>query len=70
MVWRQRTEAFLNEEQLIQLVLSWKHGISVNQFSENATDRPHVNLLAVSGAHEQLRRTVPPSSYIVSEFLF
>lgn len=69
MVGRKWAEALLNEEELIELVFAWEHWVAIDEFSENATDCPEVDFLAVGCADEELRRAVPASCHIVSKFL-
>lgn len=65
----ERPQTLLDEEELVQLVFPWKHGVAVDEFAEDAANRPHVDFLAVVGADKQLRRAIPASGDIVGEGL-
>jgi hypothetical protein len=43
----QNTQRFLNQKELIKLVLTRKERIAINEFTHDASSSPHINLLAV-----------------------
>lgn len=65
MVWGERSETFLYQEELIKFILSWKHWVAVDEFAQNATDSPDIDLFGIGSTYKQLRRAVPSSGYIV-----
>lgn len=67
MVRRQRPKTLLYEKQLIQLILSWKHGISIYQLPKNATDRPQIYFLPIRCPDQQLRRPIPSCGHIIGK---
>ena len=58
-------ETLLDEEELVELILSGEHWVAVDEFSKNATDCPHVDFLAVGCSHQQLRGTVPARGHVI-----
>lgn len=53
--------------QLVQSRRAWEEGLSSDELCKYAAHAPHINTLCVLvRAEEDLRRAVPPSSYIVS----
>lgn len=69
MIRRQRPKTLLYKEQLIQLILSRKHRIPVDQLSKNATDCPQIYFLAVRCSDQQLRRPIPSRGHIIGKLL-
>lgn len=67
-VWSQRTETLLDQEELVDFVLAWEHRLAVHKLPKNTTDGPQINLLAVARSYEKLRRPVPPRSNVIGEF--
>jgi hypothetical protein len=65
-----RTQAFLNKKELIKLIFSRKHRITIYQLSHYATDCPEINLARVARPNKQLRWTIPPCCYIISKLFF
>lgn len=64
----ERAQALLDEEELVELIFAGEHGVAVDEFSENATDCPHVDFLSVGRPNEQLGRTVPARGHIIGHF--
>lgn len=52
---------------MIEFILSWKHGISIDQLSKNATDRPQIDFLPIRRTDKQLRRPIPSRGHIIGE---
>lgn len=65
---RQWSKCFLNEEKLIEFILSGKQRIAINQLTHNATDCPHINFFTIVSTDQKLRWTIPSCSDIVSHF--
>ena len=56
------TQQLLYDVQLVNVTVTRKEGLAINEFSHDATNCPHVNLLAiVAAAQEQLWSSVPPA---------
>lgn len=69
MVRSQLSQTFLNKEELIELVLAREHGISIDEFSQNAADSPNINLFGVGSSNQEFGRSVPASGNIVGQLL-
>ncbi len=66
MVRGQSPQRFLDEEELVKLVLSWEHRVAVDEFSHYAPHCPDIDLLRVRRSHQQLGWAVPPCRHVVS----
>ena len=55
---------------MIELVLAREHGISIDEFSQNAADSPNINLFGVGSSNQEFGRAVPASGNIVGQLLF
>lgn len=69
MVGSEAAEALLDEKQLIELILSRKHGIAIDQFAQDAANCPDIDFLGVVGPDQQLGRTVPSRGHVVGQLL-
>lgn len=65
----QRSDALLNEKQLVDLVFPREHGHPIHQLPKNTAYRPNIHLLPILRPYQQLRGSIPPGSHIVSENL-
>ena len=68
-IW-QGTQQFLDQKQLVHLVIARKDRLPVDQFPQNTGNGPHVGTFAILGvAEEQLGRAVPACGDIVRDRL-
>ena len=68
-IGRESSQSFLNEEKLVQLVLSWEHGVSIDEFAHDAANSPDIDLLRIGSADQQFWRAVPSRGHVVSHLL-
>ncbi len=59
------SQTFLNKEQLIELIFTWKKGIAVNQFSHNTPHSPNINRTIIRRPNQELWWSVPPCRHVV-----
>lgn len=54
---------------MVEFIFSWEEGVPIDEFAHDACDCPHINRLPILPSNQQLRRSVPPSSHVVSNIL-
>lgn len=47
MIRRESSQCLLDEEELIEFILPWKHGISIDELAHDAANSPNIDLLRV-----------------------
>lgn len=61
-----RAKALLNEIQLIEVILSRKQWLTIDDFPHNTANGPDINgLIIIIPANQQLRRSIPPCRHII-----
>ena len=63
-------ECFLNEEELIELIFSWKERVSVDEFAHDAADSPNIDFMTIDSSNQELGWTIPSRGDIVGHFVF
>ena len=66
----ERAKAFLDEVQLIEVILPREQRFSIDDFCHNAANGPDVNgPIVIIPADEQLWRPIPPGRHIIRHYL-
>jgi|JI6StandDraft_1071083.scaffolds.fasta_scaffold134888_1 hypothetical protein len=54
---------------LVDLIIPWKHGLTINQFPYHTAESPHVSSLPVGFSNQQLWTSVPASGHVLCQIV-